>query len=119
MSKRRMDSDDRLEQHYRRLGTRKPICVSCGEQDVRCLELHHIGRKKHHTDVSIECCNCHRKLSDQQLDHAPLMAEEPSGNHAVIGHYLRGFCDSTQMSIDTLRDFGKQLLDESTRGDDD
>ena len=120
MSKRRMDREDRLEQKYRKLGTRNPICVTCGEEDPLCLvfDQHHIGRKEHHKDVSIVCCNCHRKLTDQQLDHAPLVAEEPSCENAVIGYYLLGLSDLLAMAAPTLRHLGEQLLDESTSEDD-
>ena len=108
-----MDKDDRLEQQYRRLGTRNPICVCCAEQDPSCLELHHVAGRRQHEDVSIVCRNCHRKLSDQQLDHVPPVAEEPSGQWAVIGHYLLGLCDLLAMVIAALRNFGEWLLSES------
>ncbi len=119
MSKRRMDRDERLERQYQRLGTRKAICVGCGEEDPFCMEKHHLAGRKRHDDVSIICRNCHRKLTNQQLDHVPLMAEEPNGNRAVIGHYLLGLCDLLAMVVPTLRGFGEQLLDESTPEDDD
>ena len=47
-----------------------PRCINCPEADVRCLEAHHIAGKYDDT-VVIVCRNCHRKLSDAQLDHPP------------------------------------------------
>jgi hypothetical protein len=53
-------SADRLEQHYRRLGTHEPRCVICGKSDPRCLEEHHIAGRGYHNDTAIVCRNCHR-----------------------------------------------------------
>lgn len=53
----------------RRLGGRNPACSSCMEDDPRCLELHHIAGRKFSDDVVCLCRNCHRKLSDDQIDH--------------------------------------------------
>lgn len=115
MTKPPLDHEDRLEQQYRRLGTRQPSCVGCSESDPFCLELHHIGSKKQHEDLSIICRNCHRKLTDQQHDHVPPMTLEPSGELAKIGRYLLGLCDLLAMVVATLRKFGERLLNESKR----
>ena len=115
MTKHRLDHEDRVEQRYRILRTREPICVGCGELHPFCLELHHIAGRKHHDDVSIVCRNCHRKLTDLQLDHAPAGFTETSGDAATVGHYLLGLCDLLAMIIETLREFGKSLIGESKR----
>ena len=61
--------EERLERMLRRLGGRNPACVSCGEDDPRCLELHHPTGRKFSDDVVCICRNCHRKVSDDQKDH--------------------------------------------------
>lgn len=115
MRKRYLDSEDRKEQRLRALQTRNPACVICGESDSACLERHHIAGRKHHDDVSIVCRNCHRKLTDRQLDHVLPMATEPSGELATIGNYLLGLCDLLAMIVETLRQFGKSLVNKSER----
>lgn len=115
MTKPHLDHEDRLEQQYRRLSTREPSCVCCNESNPFCLELHHIAGRKYHEDLSIVCRNCHRKLTDQQLDHVPPDFTETSGDAATVGHYLLGLCDLLAMIIETLREFGKSLIDESKR----
>ncbi len=117
MSKQHLDHEDRLEQQYRRLGTRNPSCVVCGESNPFCLELHHIGREKHHDDVSIVCRNCHRKLTEEQKGHIPPNASEPTGQLATIGHYLHGLCDLLAMILETLRNFAEWLISESQCGE--
>lgn len=115
MTKPPLDHEDRLEQQYRRLRTRNPVCVGCAESDPFCLDQHHIAGSKHHDDTSIECANCHRKLTNQQKDHVPTTKPEPTGEIATIAHYLLGLSDSLAMVVETLRKFGKSLLNDSKR----
>lgn len=114
MSKKPPDADDRLEQQYRRLGTRNPVCLGCGELNPFCLELHHLAGQKHHDHVGITCRNCHRKTTDQQHDHIPPSATEPSGQLATIGRYLLGLADFLLMIVEALRDFGRTLIGAAT-----
>jgi hypothetical protein len=108
------DRGDRLEKQYRRLGTREPVCVGCGESNPFCLELHHLAGQKHQGDTGIVCRNCHRKLTDQQRDHVPPSPAKPSARSATIGRYLLGLADLLLMIANALRDFGKQLMGENT-----
>lgn len=108
-----LDHTDRLEQQYRRLRTREPVCVSCGESDPFCLELHHLAGRKHHDDVGIVCRNCHRKLTDQQHDHVPATVPEADGKLAAIGRYMLGLADLFAMIVNALRQFGSWLMQES------
>jgi hypothetical protein len=112
MSSKTTDQDRRLEQQYRRLGTRNPVCVVCGERNPFCLELHHIAGQKHHHDVSIICRNDHRKLTSQQHNH---VADTDHSPFVTIARYIDGLCDLLAMVIQTLRDFAKRLI-ESSRG---
>ena len=110
MNSERHDAKDRLERRYRKLGTRNPVCVGCGHDDPLSLELHHIAGQKHHDDVAIICRNCHRRLSDQQLDHP----EDIQGGDtilATIGHYLMALADLFRMLADTLVQFAKHLIE--------
>ena len=111
MAKQHVDADVRLEQQYRRLRTRNPVCVSCSEADPFCLELHHLAGQKHHDDVGIICRNCHRKLTNQQHDHTPSSVPETRGPMATIAHYLLGLADLLLMIVTALRDFGRQLME--------
>ena len=110
MPKAHPDKNDRLEQQYRRLGRRDPACLTCGESNPLCLELHHLAGHKHHNDLGIVCRNCHRKLSNEQLDHGPGTNSGDSGTLATIGHYLLGLADFLFMIVNALREFGKQLI---------
>jgi len=107
------DRDDRLEKQYRRLGTREPICVACGESNPLCLELHHLAGQKHHGDTGIVCRNCHRKLTDHQHDHIPPSASVVQEQDATIGRYLLGLADLLLMIVNALRKFGKKLVGEA------
>lgn len=111
MRKPPLDHDERLEQQYRRLGTREPVCLGCGESDPFCLELHHLAGQKHHKDVGILCRNCHRKRTDEQRDHVPPSPSESHGPIATIGRYLLGLADFLLMIARALKEFGKQLIE--------
>ncbi len=111
-TKEKPDFEDRLERRYRKLGTRNPACVCCGHNDPFALELHHIAGRKHHDDLAIVCRNCHRRLSDNQLDHP----EDIQGQHpmfATIGHYLVALAGLLRMIADAMVQFGKYLIDQA------
>ena len=63
------DTEAREQARLQRLGTNEPRCGVCGEDDSRTLEKHHIEGRAHGETLAIVCRNCHRKLSDAQLDH--------------------------------------------------
>ena len=113
MTTKHLDKEDRLEQNCRRLGTHEPCCVICGETDPRCLEQHHLAGEKYGGDLVTICRNCHRKLSDDQLDHAPGLQPNPENKEAVIGHFLLGLCDFLSMVIERLREFGHWLIEQA------
>lgn len=113
MKKRYLDREDREEQRLRKLKTRSPACLVCGESDSRCLELHHIAGRKHHEDTVILCRNCHRKLSDQQLDYAHLLNPAREGDLVMIASYLLGLRDLLAPVIETLPEFVDSLINQS------
>lgn len=100
--------DARLERAYRRLGTRTPSCATCGETYPHALELHHIGEQARHDDLSIICRNCHRKLSDAQVDRQTVNCFDDRSE--MIGRYLYGLADLFRMIADTLTTFARELL---------
>jgi hypothetical protein len=62
----------------------------------------------------IVCRNCHRKLSDDQLDHAPRGHAEPDeGKLSSIGFFLLGLCDFLMLVIQRLREFSHWLITQS------
>lgn len=109
MSKPPPDYDDRLEQQFRRLGTREPVCVACGKSNPFCLELHHMAGRTQHGDTAIVCRNCHRELTDLQVEHAPLAAPGSLGHPEIVGHYLLGLADLLSKIARTLTAFGRNL----------
>jgi hypothetical protein len=115
MSKKHLDYDDRLEQQYKRLGTRNPACACCGETDPFCLELHHPAGQQHHEDVVIVCRNCHRKLTNEQHDHVPPGSPEPTGQLTTDGHYLLGLADLFAKIAPMLRKLGSRYIGKSSR----
>jgi hypothetical protein len=117
MRRKRLDKEDRKEQHHRRLGIRDTRCTLCSETDPRCMEKHHIAGRKYHPDTVLVCRNCHRKLSDDQLDHPPHRQDVPVDQLTVIGRFLLGLCDLLMMIIQRLREFAHWLLNGSARVD--
>jgi hypothetical protein len=115
MSQKPADRDDRLEQQYRRLGTREPMCVICSESNPLCLEMHHVAGQKHHSDLAIVCRNCHRKLTDQQHDHVRTPAYTTGAKLDTIGRYLLGIADLLAMIVATIRQFGEWLIEQARK----
>ena len=105
------NADIRRQRALTRLGSDTPQCCSCGEPDPRCLELHHIAGRKNHDDTVPVCRNCHRKLSDSQLDHPPSTGA-PRDRPTIIGHYLLGLADLFRLIADRLVEFGRALTTE-------
>lgn len=102
------DKEARRQKRLERLGSNHPVCVICGMDDDRCLELHHIAGKAHCDDLAIVCRNCHRKLSDDQGDHpssAPVVSREQS-----IGYLLLGLADLFALLVSSLRRHGEYLI---------
>lgn len=114
---KQLDHGDRLEQQFKRLGTRQPICVGCAESDPFCLELHHVAGRKHHEQLSIVCANCHKKLSAKQLSHPPQSTTPTiaAGQQKMetIGRFLVGLADLLAMIVEALKGFGGWLIVES------
>ncbi|GHF16588.1 hypothetical protein GCM10017044_08620 [Kordiimonas sediminis] len=109
MTKYKPDAEDRREQRIRRLGFDDPMCVICGEDYVLCLEKHHVaGRKYDDTEVPV-CCNCHRKLSDNQLDY-PDSNPNQDRNLLTIGYFLMGLSDLFKLLAEKLMEFGNHLI---------
>lgn len=108
------DSELRKERALRRLSTRTPVCSVCGENDWRCLEDHHIAGRKQLDDTALICCNCHRKLSDQQKDH-PIGTKGQDPKPASLGHYLLGLSDLFELLADRFGEFGKHQIAQAQR----
>lgn len=98
------DYETRKHNALRRLHTDNPVCV-CGESRWQCMELHHIAGQKHGDDLAVVCRNCHRMLSEQQLDHPP--GDDPD---SIIGRFLIGLADLFAMIVERLREFGLFLI---------
>ena len=99
----------RMQKRLEALGTNNPVCVICGEDNLWCLEAHHIAGKAHCDDLAIVCRNCHRKLSDDQKDQ-PQCGGEPSQSKS-IGYLLLGLADLFALLVVTLRQSGQHLIE--------
>jgi hypothetical protein len=100
----------RLERAHERLGSNEPRCLHCGEDSVHCLELHHVAGQAMHDDVVTECRNCHRKVTELQKDHPPILSQPPHILE-VIGRYLLGIADLFRLLIDRLDEYGRKLIE--------
>ena len=104
------DSECRMRQAFRRLGTDKPRCPVCGETDWRCMDLDHVaGQEFDHLKTMI-CANCHRKKSDATKDHPQRTTSEPPNMLERIGHMLLGLVEWFSLIAESLRAFGLYLI---------
>lgn len=99
----------RKQKRLERLGSNNPVCIACGENDWRCLEQHHIAGQAFGDDLCNICRNCHRKLSDSQIDHPKQITSKPT-THEYIGHFLLGLADIFGLLLGTCQKFGHLLI---------
>ena len=93
-----------------RLGTNKPACVICGENDPRVLEKHHLEGQAFGETLVPVCRNCHRKLSDLQKDHPNKITEIPDPLE-MIAHVLLGLADLFELLVGKFREFSAYLIE--------
>lgn len=102
-----MDLERKQQRALQRLGTDDPRCMTCGESDWRCLELHHIAGRAYDASTVILCRNCHRKLSDPSENRdAPV--DPPLLER--VGRFLLGLAALLLMLAAKLKFFGDDLL---------
>lgn len=101
----------RKQKALQRLGTTNPLCIICGENDWRCLELHHEGQERFDSLMVIHCRNCHRKASDAQMEHPNSLSTTEPMMLERIGHVLLGLADFFELLIVKLRSFGNFLIE--------
>jgi hypothetical protein len=105
----RNNKEARRQKRFERFGTNHPVCVNCGENDDRCLELHHIAGRVHSEDTVILCRNCHRKVSDDQKDHPKCETTATKGQS--IGYQQLGLADLFALLAISLKETGEYLIE--------
>lgn len=110
-----MGEEIRKQKALMRLGSDHPCCLICGMDDWRCLELHHISQKRFGDLTGPICRNCHRKLSDMQRDYPEDLNLETPTILEQIGHFLLGLADFLYLLVNSLRSFGKQLIEAASQ----
>lgn len=105
----------RKQRRLEALGHHDPHCGTCGMDDWRCLEAHHVADHDRDGTTVFLCRNCHRKRSDDQKDHP---AFDPTNDPVLdaIGHFLLGLADMLRDIIDRLRSFGLTLIERAQLG---
>lgn len=107
--KQKPTKEEREQARLRRLGSSNPNCGCCPEYDSRCLERHHLAGRNNDPDFTVIVCrNCHRKLSDDQLDH-PADAS-PEDRLAQIAHFMWGLADLLALIVQKLREYAEILF---------
>lgn len=91
----------------RRLGTDSPVCVTCGEDDYRCLERHHVAGSAYDDSTVIMCRNCHRKVS-HPWENSKAPVDPPLMQR--VGNMLIGLGEFLLQLAKRLRELGEQLL---------
>ncbi|MEO6247142.1 MAG: hypothetical protein ABIO85_00980 [Sphingomicrobium sp.] len=104
--------EQRKQRRLEALGSNEPSCCICGEDDWRCMELHHAADFGCDDTTVIACRNCHRKLSDTQKDHPAFDPNADATLHA-IGRFLLGLADMLRRILEKLTTFGEQLIERS------
>ena len=109
MSNTILSKEERIAQAKRRLGSDHPVCVTCGHDNPLALELHHLEGQRHGETLAIACRNCHRTLSDDQLDH-PKNVPSQDAFLAHVGHLLMGLADLFLLIAERFVEFGQELI---------
>jgi 5-methylcytosine-specific restriction endonuclease McrA len=110
LSETEMRRETRRQKALDRLGTDHPCCRICGEDDLSCLELHHLEGEAFGATLIVLCRNCHRKVTDLQKDHLPQAGKRPTTDES-IGHFLLGQADLFVLLAMKLKEFGEHLIE--------
>lgn len=104
-----LDKESRKQARLEKLGTNEPRCGTCGESDWRCIERHHVADLGRDEATVLICPNCHRKVTDEQIDHP---AFNPNADPLLdrIGHFLLGLADLLVLIVEKLMEFGNALI---------
>lgn len=114
MTDKELAREIRKQRRLEKLGTNNPRCGTCGECRWQAIERHHVaGRKCDAATTVLSCRNCHRVLSDDQIDH-PAFDTTTDELLQRIGHFLLGLADLLKIVIEKLTEFGLVLIDRST-----
>jgi hypothetical protein len=106
----------RRQARLERLRCNDPVCLFCPENDPACLEIHHLAGETFGDDTIIVCRNCHRKLSDKQQDHPPIVPGSPT-SLGCQGRLLLGISDAFELLkapaqlVELIREAGSHLID--------
>jgi hypothetical protein len=63
---------DKTGQRQYRNRTVTTVCVSCGEDDPRVIEKHHLFGRYNSDEMVPQCKNCHAKITDEQNKISPI-----------------------------------------------
>ena len=110
MTRTELAQETRRQNRLERLGSNTPRCGTCGEDDDRCLEAHHIAGRKHDDTTVCICRNCHRKVSDDQRGYPPVDATADFRLDS-IGRFLLGLADLLSIILEKLTEFGNALIE--------
>lgn len=110
MTDKELAREIRKQRRLEKLGTNSPSCGTCGENDDRALEAHHVAGRNHDPATVIVCRNCHRKASDDQKDYPRMVADADPTMHS-IGLFLLGLADLLKVAIEKLSEFGLLLME--------
>jgi hypothetical protein len=105
------DAEARLRQALERLGTDNPKCAHCPETNPLALQRHHVSGKQFGEATTVECANCHLKLSNAQYDHPPRIDDNPPTTLERIGHLLIGLADLLRLAVSKLDEIGRSLIE--------
>ncbi len=105
--------DEHIEGMLRRLGSRSPCCVVCGEDHPACLEKHHIAGQAFSDEIVVICCNCHRKVTLNQNQHPVRVPGLTKAQVAKI-RWCLGWRDIHQLQAERYEDEARQVLQETT-----
>ena len=100
----------RKQKRLETLGTNEPHCGMCGEADWRTIEQHHVADYGRDEATVLICCNCHRKVSDDQKGH-PAFNPNAEPMLDAVGHFLLGLADMLRIIVAKLYEFGLLLIE--------
>jgi hypothetical protein len=107
------EEEKRLEQHYRRLRTRNPFCLTCGfSRHPAGLQYSHIIPNAMHDDGGAQCHNCHSEFSDAERN-LPYSTQTMNPQMEIIGRYLMNLAEWLRRIAETIAAFGAWLFDQA------
>jgi hypothetical protein len=99
--------EKRRRAYFRRLGFTDPKCAICGNTDVLCLEVDHLGGRDFDDGIWLICWTHHLWRTDLQVSEHPAVGPNPKSQAEKGRRVILNAADCSELLSRWLRGVGE------------